>query len=103
MSDLFPEIGQVADELTIINSMVADSANHTPATFQANTGFRLNGFPVLGSIGSVLGGAALAIAAPANLGKNTAVNAARIGSMLPNLSSGTLRVLPRAAPRPVTL
>ena len=29
--------------------MVADSANHTPATFQANTGFRCNGFPVLGS------------------------------------------------------
>ena len=29
--------------------MLADSANHTPATFQANTGFRLNGFPVLGS------------------------------------------------------
>ena len=29
--------------------MVADSANHTPATFQENTGFRLNGFPVLGS------------------------------------------------------
>jgi hypothetical protein len=27
----------------------------------------------------------------------------RIGSMLPNLSSGGLRVLPRAAPLPVTL
>src|SRR5204862_1712848 len=38
-----------ADELTVINSMAADSANHTPATFQENTGFRLNGFPVLGS------------------------------------------------------
>ncbi|OYW13876.1 MAG: hypothetical protein B7Z55_16260, partial [Planctomycetales bacterium 12-60-4] len=49
ISDLFPHIGGCADELTIIRSMVADSANHTPATFQANTGFRLNGFPVLGS------------------------------------------------------
>jgi hypothetical protein len=39
----------VADELTVINSMLADSANHTPATFQQNTGFRLNGFPVMGS------------------------------------------------------
>ena len=39
----------VADELTVINSMVADSANHTPATFQQNTGFQLNGFPVMGS------------------------------------------------------
>ncbi len=29
--------------------MVAETSNHTPATFQENTGFRLNGFPVLGS------------------------------------------------------
>lgn len=49
VSELFPHLATVADELTVINSMVADSANHTPATFQANTGFRLNGFPVLGS------------------------------------------------------
>ena len=49
ISDLFPHLATVADELTVIRSMVADSANHTPATFQANTGFRLNGFPVLGS------------------------------------------------------
>jgi hypothetical protein len=49
ISDLFPHLAGVADELTVIRSMAADSANHTPATFQANTGFRLNGFPVLGS------------------------------------------------------
>ncbi len=49
VSDLFPHLATCADELTVIRSMVADSANHTPATFQANTGFRLNGFPVLGS------------------------------------------------------
>ena len=49
VSELFPHLSSVADELTVIRSMVADSANHTPATFQANTGFRLNGFPVLGS------------------------------------------------------
>ena len=29
--------------------MVAASANHTPATFEENTGFRLNGFPVMGA------------------------------------------------------
>ena len=29
--------------------MVADTSNHTPATFQENSGFRLNGFPALGS------------------------------------------------------
>ena len=49
VSDLFPYIAEVADELTVIRSMVADSANHTPATFQQNTGFALNGFPVMGS------------------------------------------------------
>jgi hypothetical protein len=49
ISDLFPHIADVADELTIINSMVADTSNHTPATFQENTGFRLNGFPTLGA------------------------------------------------------
>ncbi|MEM7392110.1 MAG: DUF1501 domain-containing protein [Verrucomicrobiota bacterium] len=49
VSDLFPHLAKVADELTVIKSMVADSANHTPATFQQNTGFQLNGFPVMGS------------------------------------------------------
>jgi hypothetical protein len=49
ISELFPHIAEVADELTIINSMVADTSNHTPATFQENTGFRLNGFPTLGA------------------------------------------------------
>jgi hypothetical protein len=49
MSDLFPYIGGVADELTMIHSMFAESSSHTPATFQENTGFRFNGFPVLGS------------------------------------------------------
>ena len=33
----------------MINSMVADTANHTPGTFQQNSGFRLNGFPAMGS------------------------------------------------------
>ncbi len=49
ISDLFPQIAQKADELTVIRSMVADSANHTPATFQQNTGFQQNGFPVIGA------------------------------------------------------
>ena len=49
ISDLFPHLGEVADELTVINSMYAETSNHTPATFQENTGFRLNGFPVVGS------------------------------------------------------
>jgi hypothetical protein len=49
VSELFPHLAGVADDLTVIRSMVADSANHTPATFQQNTGFRLNGFPVMGA------------------------------------------------------
>ncbi|MFL2484354.1 MAG: DUF1501 domain-containing protein [Verrucomicrobiales bacterium] len=49
ISDLFPNIATVADELTVINSMVAESSSHTPATFQESSGFRLNGFPVMGS------------------------------------------------------
>ncbi len=49
VSDLFPNIAQVADELTVIRSMVAETSNHTPATFQENSGFRLNGFPTMGA------------------------------------------------------
>jgi hypothetical protein len=49
ISDLFPHLATVADELTVINSMVAQSSSHTPATFQESSGFRLNGFPVMGS------------------------------------------------------
>ena len=49
VSDLFPHLAETADELTVIRSMFAETSNHTPATFQENTGFRLNGFPVLGS------------------------------------------------------
>ncbi|HEY2156039.1 MAG TPA: DUF1501 domain-containing protein [Isosphaeraceae bacterium] len=49
VSDLFPNLAGVADELTVIRSMVADTSNHTPATFQENSGFRLNGFPAMGA------------------------------------------------------
>ena len=49
ISDLLPNIAEVADELTIIRSMVAESSSHTPATIQENSGFRLNGFPTLGA------------------------------------------------------
>lgn len=49
VSELFPQIAELADELTVIRSMVAETSNHTPATFQENSGFRLNGFPVFGA------------------------------------------------------
>jgi hypothetical protein len=49
VSELFPHIATVADELTVLRSMTADSANHTPALFVLNSGFQFNGFPSLGS------------------------------------------------------
>jgi hypothetical protein len=49
VSELFPHLADVADELCVIRSMVAESSNHTPATFQENSGFRFNGFPAMGA------------------------------------------------------
>ena len=49
VSDLFPHIASVADELTVITSMKAEVGNHTPATYSGNSGFKVLGFPALGS------------------------------------------------------
>jgi hypothetical protein len=49
VSDLFPHIAEVADELTVIKSMWAGTGNHTPATYEANSGFRTLGFPAAGA------------------------------------------------------
>jgi hypothetical protein len=49
VSDMFPHLADVADELTVIRSLYSESANHTPALFFANSGFQFNGFPSLGS------------------------------------------------------
>jgi Protein of unknown function (DUF1501) len=49
VSDLFPHIAEHADELTVIRSMTADSANHTPALYLGNSGFQFSGFPSVGS------------------------------------------------------
>lgn len=49
ISELFPQIAELADDLTIIRSMHADSANHTPALYVENSGFQFSGFPSLGS------------------------------------------------------
>ena len=48
VSDLFPHLAKVADELTVIRSMYSDTSNHTPALFMSNSGFQTNGFPSLG-------------------------------------------------------
>ncbi len=49
ISDMFPHIAELGDDLTILRSMVSESANHTPALFMANSGFEANGFPSMGS------------------------------------------------------
>ncbi len=49
VSDLFPHLAEIADELTVINSMWSGTGNHTPATYEANSGFRTLGFPAAGT------------------------------------------------------
>ncbi|MFM8218502.1 MAG: DUF1501 domain-containing protein, partial [Planctomycetaceae bacterium] len=49
VSDLFPHLGRQVDQMAFIHSMYAETSNHTPGMFQANTGFRLNGFPTMGA------------------------------------------------------
>lgn len=49
VSDLLPHMAQRADQLTVIRSMVAKSANHMPAVAQMNTGFILTGYPAMGA------------------------------------------------------
>lgn len=49
VSDLLPHIAECVDDMAFIHSMVTKSSSHTPACFQMNTGFTLNGFPSLGA------------------------------------------------------
>lgn len=49
VSSLLPHLAGCVDDVSFIHSMVARSNNHTPATFQMNSGFTMNGFPCMGS------------------------------------------------------
>jgi hypothetical protein len=49
VSDLLPHLAGCVDDLVFLHSLVTRSSSHTPACFQMNTGFTLNGFPSLGS------------------------------------------------------
>lgn len=49
VSSLLPNLAACVDDVSFIHSMVAKSNNHTPAIFQMNTGFTMNGFPSMGS------------------------------------------------------
>ena len=49
ISDLLPNLAEMADEMCFIHSMTAKSNTHGPAENQMSTGFILDGFPSLGS------------------------------------------------------
>ncbi|NIP93391.1 MAG: DUF1501 domain-containing protein, partial [Akkermansiaceae bacterium] len=49
ISDLFPHLGTVADELCVIRSMTAFSANHPNAVYGIHTGHALLGWPSMGA------------------------------------------------------
>jgi hypothetical protein len=49
ISDLLPNIAELADDLCFIHSMTAKSNTHGPAENQMSTGFVLDGFPSMGA------------------------------------------------------
>lgn len=49
ISDLFPNLGTCADELCVIRSMTAFSANHPNAVYGIHTGHALLGWPSMGA------------------------------------------------------
>jgi len=49
ISDLLPQLAELADEFCFIHSMTAKSNTHGPAENQMSTGFTLDGFPSMGS------------------------------------------------------
>lgn len=49
VSNLFPHLAELTDDLCFIHSMTAKSNTHGPAENQMSTGFTLDGFPSLGS------------------------------------------------------
>ncbi len=49
VSELFPKLAELADEMCFIHSMTAKSNTHGPAENQMSTGFTLDGFPSSGA------------------------------------------------------
>jgi hypothetical protein len=49
VSDLFPKLAELADEMCFIHSMTAKSNTHGPAENQMSTGFTLDGYPSAGA------------------------------------------------------
>ncbi len=49
ISDLLPNLAELADDISFIHSMTAKSNTHGPAENQMSTGFTLDGFPGIGA------------------------------------------------------
>ena len=49
MSDVFPHMSKLADEICIVNSLQTDQINHDPAHTFMNTGSQISGRPSMGS------------------------------------------------------
>jgi len=49
ISEVFPHIGSVADDICIINSLMTEAINHDPAHTYMNTGSTISGRPSMGS------------------------------------------------------
>jgi hypothetical protein len=49
ISTIFPHLGQVADEICIVRSLVTEAINHDPAHTFMNTGTTISGRPSMGS------------------------------------------------------
>ena len=49
VSDLFPFVGSIADDLTFIHTLQTEHVNHNPASMFLHTGFQLSGRPSAGA------------------------------------------------------
>src|SRR5690606_19092276 len=49
ITDVFPGIGSIADDICIIRSLVTEAINHDPAHTFMNTGSTISGRPAMGS------------------------------------------------------
>ena len=49
LSEIFPRLGEMADDLCIVRSMVTEAINHDPAHTFMNTGTSISGRPSMGS------------------------------------------------------
>ena len=49
ISEVFPHLGKIADDIAIVNSMVTEAINHDPAITFLQTGFQIAGRPSMGA------------------------------------------------------